>query len=67
MWKDMDMKLSELNILRGRASSRRDCMYLLMGLEKMPKVLSPGKRVRREMMKELADELECPNITTLFW
>jgi hypothetical protein len=30
-------------------------------------VLRPGKRVRREIMKELADELECANITTLFW
>jgi hypothetical protein len=39
---------------------------LLIGFENSPKVLRPGKRVRREIMKELADELECANITTLF-
>jgi hypothetical protein len=32
----------------------------------MPKVLRPGKRVKREMIKELAEELECAKITTLF-
>jgi hypothetical protein len=42
-------------------------MYLLIGLEKMPKELSPGKSVSSESMKELADELECAKITTLFW
>ena len=41
-------------------------MYLLIGLEKSPNVLNPGKRVSRDMMKELADELECANMTTLF-
>ncbi len=33
----------------------------------MPKVLSPGKRVRREMMNEEAEEEECAKITTRFW
>jgi hypothetical protein len=31
---------------------------LLIGFENTPKVLRPGKRVRRDMIKELADELE---------
>ena len=67
MWKDMAMKLSELKVRRGRAYSRRDCMYLLIGLLKMPKVLRPGKSVNSDRMKELADELECAKMTTLFW
>jgi len=67
IWKDIDIKLSELKVLRGRAYYLKDCIYLLIGLENNPKVLRPGKRVRREIMKELADELECANITTLFW
>lgn len=62
----MAMKLSLLNVLRGRAYSLKDCMYLLIGLEKSPKLLSPGKSVSSEMINELADELECANITTLF-
>lgn len=60
------MKLSVLKVLRGREYSLKDCMYLLMGLEKMPKELSPGKRVRSDIINELADELEWANITTLF-
>lgn len=67
MWKDIAMKLSLLKVRRGREYSRSDCMYLLIGLEKIPNALSPGKRVRRDMMNELAEELECANITTLFW
>lgn len=60
------MKLSELKVRRGRAYSLRLCMYRLIGLLKMPKVLNPGKRVSSEIMNELADELECAKITTLF-
>lgn len=62
----MAMKLSELKVRSGSAYSLRDCMYRLIGLLKMPKVLSPGKRVRRDRMKELAEELECAKITTRF-
>ena len=62
----MDMKLSLLKVRKGRAYYLRDCIYLLIGFENRPNVLSPGKRVKREMMKELADELEWANITTLF-
>ena len=62
----MDIKLSLLKVLKGRAYYLRDCMYLLIGLEKRPKVLNPGKSVNSEIMKELADELECATITTLF-
>ena len=62
----MDMKLSLLKVLRGKAYSLKDCMYLLIGLEKSPKVLKPGKRVSSEMIKEEADELECAKMTTLF-
>ena len=54
----MDMKLSLLKVLRGKAYSLKDCIYLLIGLEKSPKVLKPGKSVSNEMMKEEADELE---------
>ena len=61
------MKLSLLKVRNGRAYSLSDCIYLLIGLEKSPKVLSPGKRVSRLIMKELADELECAKMTTLFW
>jgi hypothetical protein len=67
MWKDIAMKLSELKVRRGRAYSRRVCIYRLMGLLKRPKVLRPGKSVSREMMKEEADEEECAKITTRFW
>lgn len=67
MWKDIAMKLSLLKVLKGREYSRRDCIYLLIGFEKIPKALRPGKRVMREMMKELAEELECAKMTTLFW
>jgi len=35
-------------------------------LLKTPKVLSPGNKVSKDMIKELADELEWANITTLF-
>ena len=66
MWKDIAMKLSELKVRNGKAYSLRDCMYLLMGLLKIPKVLSPGKRVNSDNMKELADELECAKMTTRF-
>ena len=62
----MAMKLSLLNVLRGNAYYLKDCIYLLIGLEKSPKLLSPGKRVNKDIMKELADELECAKITTLF-
>jgi len=61
------MKLSLLKVLSGSAYSLRDCMYLLIGLEKSPKVLNPGNKVSKEMMKELADELEGAKMTTLFW
>jgi hypothetical protein len=67
MWKDIDMKLSLLKVLRGNAYYLSDCMYLLTGLENRPKVLRPGKRVSRDMMKELAEELEWAKTTTLFW
>ena len=60
------MKLSLLKVLKGKAYYLKDCIYLLIGFENKPKLLSPGKRVRREMINELADELECANITTLF-
>jgi hypothetical protein len=33
-------------------------MYLLTGFEYTPKVLKPGKRVSKEIINELADELE---------
>lgn len=66
MWKDIAMKLSELKVRNGKAYSLRDCMYLLMGLLKIPKVLSPGKSVKSDRMKELADELECAKMTTRF-
>jgi hypothetical protein len=33
-------------------------MYLLIGFEKMPKVLKPGNKVKSDMIKELAEELE---------
>ena len=62
----MAMKLSLLKVLRGSAYSLKDCMYLLIGFEKSPKLLNPGKRVSKDIMKELADELECAKITTLF-
>jgi hypothetical protein len=62
----MDIKFSLLKVLNGREYSLRDCMYLLIGLENIPKALSPGKRVRRDMINELADELEWAKITTLF-
>lgn len=62
----MAMKLSLLKVLRGRAYSLKDCIYLLIGFEKTPKVLRPGKRVSKEIMKELAEELECAKMTTLF-
>lgn len=62
----MDIKFSLLKVLNGREYSRRDCMYLLIGLENIPNALSPGKRVRRDMINELADELEWAKITTLF-
>lgn len=62
----MAIKLSLLKVLNGREYSLRDCMYLLIGLEKIPKALRPGKRVRREMIKELAEELEWAKMTTLF-
>ncbi len=42
-------------------------MYLLTGFEYTPKVLKPGKRVSKEIINELADELEWAKITTLFW
>lgn len=58
MWKDIAMKLSLLKVLRGSAYYLRLCMYLLIGFENNPKVLRPGKSVRREIMNELADELE---------
>lgn len=61
------MKLSELKVRKGKAYSLKVCMYLLMGLLKSPKVDSPGKRVRREMMNDDAEEEEWAKITTLFW
>ena len=67
MWKDIAIKLSLLKVLRGREYYLKDCMYLLIGFENRPNVLNPGKSVRSEMMKELAEELECAKITTLFW
>jgi len=54
----MAMKLSELKVRNGRAYSLKDCIYLLIGFENIPKVLNPGKRVSNDMMNELADELE---------
>lgn len=60
------MKLSELKVRNGKAYSLRDCMYLLIGLLKIPKVLNPGKSVNSDNIKELADELECAKMTTLF-
>ena len=41
-------------------------MYLAIGLEKIPKVLWPGKRLNKERIKVLTDEEECPYTTTLF-
>jgi len=61
------MKLSELKVLKGKAYYLRACMYRLIGLEYTPNVLSPGNRVRRDRMKELADEEEWAKITTRFW
>ena len=61
----MDRKLSELNNLNGNAYSRSDCMYLEIGFEKTPKVLRPGNNDIRDKIKELADEEECANTTTL--
>lgn len=66
MWNDIAIKLSLLKVRSGNEYYLNDCMYLLMGLEKMPKVLRPGNRVRREIINELAEELECAKITTLF-
>lgn len=66
MWKDIAMKLSELKVRNGNAYSLRDCMYLLIGLLKIPKVLNPGKRVNSDSINELAEELECAKMTTLF-
>lgn len=60
------MKLSVLKVLKGKPYYLSACIYLLIGLEYMPKVLKPGKRVRSEMIKELAEELECAKMTTLF-
>lgn len=60
------MKLSELKVRNGKAYSLRDCMYLLIGLLKIPKVLNPGKRVNSDSINELAEELECAKMTTLF-
>jgi hypothetical protein len=58
MWKDIAMKLSVLKVRRGRAYYLNDCIYLLIGLEKIPKVLSPGKSVSSDIINELAEELE---------
>jgi hypothetical protein len=55
-----------LKVLRGKAYYLKDCIYLLIGLENTPKVLNPGKSVSKDIIKELADELECAKITTLF-
>lgn len=60
------MKLSLLKVLKGREYYLKACIYLLMGLEKMPKALNPGNRVSKETINELAEELECAKITTLF-
>lgn len=61
------MKLSEEKVLRGKAYSLKVCMYRLIGLLKRPKALSPGKRVKSEMMNDEADDDECAKITTRFW
>ena len=67
MWKDIAIKLSLLKVLKGKAYSLKDCIYLLIGLENNPKVLNPGNSINSEIINELAEELECAKITTRFW
>ena len=67
MWKENDKKLSELNNLKGRASYLKDCIYLAIGFEKIPNVLSPGNKLNRERMKELTEDEEWPKTTILLW
>ena len=40
-------------------------MNRLIGLEYIPNVLKPGNNVNKESIKELAEEAEPANITTL--
>ena len=58
MWKDIDIKFSDENSLRGSEYSLSDCMYLLMGLENIPKVFMPGNSDSRERINELAEDDE---------
>ena len=62
----MDIKFSVENNFKGNAYSRRDCIYLLISLEYIPKVFSPGNSEINDKMNELALEEECANTTIRF-
>lgn len=59
------MKFYEENIRSGRSYYLKACIYLLIDLENIPNVLIPGNSDKSERMKELAEEEECANTTTL--
>lgn len=66
-WKDIESILSELKIRKGSEYYLKACKYLEIGLEQIPKVLSPGNKLSMDKMNELASDEVCANTTILFW
>jgi hypothetical protein len=61
----MDRKFFELNILKGKAYYLKDCKYLDIGFDAIPKVLNPGNKLSNERINELASEDVCAKTTIL--
>lgn len=66
MWKDIERKFSSLKNLKGKANYLRACIYFAIGLEKIPKVLSPGNKLSIDNINELTDDEEWPKMTIRF-